>query len=112
MKTKERIEYIDFFRGVGIILMVMGHMAFGGLQGFGDLVEKYIHSFHMPMFFIISGYFYQKKANWISFVKGKMRTIMLPYIAFGGGYSMPDTYVWEKKVKYKKLYHAWFGKVI
>lgn len=85
MRTKERIEYIDFFRGVGITLMVMGHMAFGGLQGFGDLVEKYIHSFHMPMFFIISGYFYQKKANWISFVKGKMRTIMLPYIAFGGG---------------------------
>lgn len=88
MKTKERIEYIDFFRGVGIILMVMGHMAFGGLQGFGYLIEKYIHSFHMPMFFIISGYFYQKKVNWISFVKGKTRTIMLPYIAFGGGYSI------------------------
>lgn len=53
MSNKEhygRIGYIDFLRGFGIICMVMGHI------GFGTLFDKLIHCFHMPMFFIISGF--------------------------------------------------------
>lgn len=85
MKTGNRIKYIDFFKGIGIILMLAGHMAFGGLQGVGDLAEKYIHAFHMPMFFVIWGYFYHKKTNYISFIKGKSKTLLIPYIVFFGG---------------------------
>lgn len=88
MKTSSRIKYIDFFKGIGIILMVTGHLTFGGLHGVGNLAEKYIHAFHMPMFFIISGYFYNKKTNYASFIKSKCRTLLLPYIVFGGCYSL------------------------
>ena len=53
MKQVNRIEYIDIFRSFGIILMIMGHI------GYGDTFDFFIHAFHMPMFFFISGYFYQ-----------------------------------------------------
>lgn len=51
----ERLDYIDIFRALGIILMVMGHI------GFGSKFDKFIHAFHMPMFFWISGFFIKKE---------------------------------------------------
>lgn len=48
---KSRMDYIDIYRAFGIILMVMGHIGFGGK------FDKFIHAFHMPMFFFISGFF-------------------------------------------------------
>ena len=47
---KKRLDYVDYARGVGVILMLIGHL------GFGDGVYKVIYSFHMPLFFLISGY--------------------------------------------------------
>jgi fucose 4-O-acetylase-like acetyltransferase len=42
---QNRIFFIDIFRGIGIILMIMGHIYFG------VRFDKFIHAFHMPMFF-------------------------------------------------------------
>lgn len=56
-----RIDYIDIFRAFGIILMVMGHLNFGGN------FDHFIHAFHMPMFFFVSGFLY--KNNNITFGK-------------------------------------------
>lgn len=41
----QRIEYIDIAKGVGIILMIMGHI------GYGELFHRFIHAFHMPLFY-------------------------------------------------------------
>ena len=49
-----RLNDVDLFRAVGIVLMIMGHV------GFGNMFSKWIHIFHMPMFFVISGYFFSK----------------------------------------------------
>ena len=75
-KYKERLDYIDMLRALGIILMIMGHVAFG------NVFKKYIHIFHMPMFFIISGYFW-KSQSFSSMLKKKARTLLIPYFAFG-----------------------------
>lgn len=57
METKKvkngRIDSIDIFRGIGIIIMVMGHI------GFGSIFDHLIHAFHMPMFYFISGMFFK-----------------------------------------------------
>ena len=50
MKT-ERENYIDVVRGIGIVLMILGHVPLSAHY------DHFIHAFHMPMFFIISGYF-------------------------------------------------------
>lgn len=72
----KRIDYIDLFRAWGILLMIMGHVAFGG--GF----DKWIHIFHMPMFFIVSGYFY-KKQEFLILLRKRLKCLILPYFIFG-----------------------------
>lgn len=47
----ERDCRFDIMRGIGIILMMLGHIP---VEGFAYRV---IYSFHMPMFFLLSGYF-------------------------------------------------------
>ena len=49
-KINKRIDTVDVLRAVGILIMVMGHVGFGGK------FDRYIHSFHMPLFVLISGY--------------------------------------------------------
>lgn len=78
MSSQKRIEYLDIFRGIGIFLMVMGHTDFGGVWSY------FIHAFHMPMFFFISGYFYKEKSiSTLEILTKKIKTLLLPYIIFG-----------------------------
>lgn len=76
---KKRIAWMDIFRGYGIILMIMGHVEFGSRFDF------FIHAFHMPMFFFISGYFFSNKnISTLDFIKKKAKALLLPYIVWGG----------------------------
>lgn len=49
MDNTKRIDWIDVAKGVGIFLMVMGHTSMP------DAVNRWIYSFHMPLFFLLSG---------------------------------------------------------
>lgn len=49
MQTKERIVWIDQLRAVAFIFVILGHMTIN------KTVESWIYSFHMPLFFLISG---------------------------------------------------------
>ena len=44
----KRIDYLDYSKGIAIILVVLGHIFNGGN------IKTYIYSFHIPLFFIIS----------------------------------------------------------
>lgn len=72
-----RIEYIDILRAIGILFMIVGHLEIGGTR-----MDHIIHSFHMPLFFIISGYFY-KTGEIKKQIAHKVRTILVPYFVFG-----------------------------
>lgn len=76
MNKNKRIDYIDLLRALGIIAMIMGHVGFGGF------FDKWIHIFHMPMFFIISGYFF-KEQDYNSLIKKRVKTLLIPYVVFG-----------------------------
>ena len=71
-----RIEAIDIEKAFGIVLMIMGH------QFYGDSFDKLIHGFHMPMFFIISGFLYRSKNDFVMFLKRKAQTLIVPYFFF------------------------------
>lgn len=72
----QRIEYIDYLRCFGIIIMIMGHIGFSGI------FDKWIHSFHMPLWFFISGYFCSKSQPIGNHIYKRLRTILVPYVLF------------------------------
>lgn len=72
-----RMEYIDIYRGIGIVLMIMGHIGFGGK------FDLWIHAFHMPMFFFISGFLHKNKDSFCELIKKKAKALLIPYLIFG-----------------------------
>lgn len=76
---QSRIEFIDVAKGIAIICVILGHCVIQGPSN--DLViYKIINSFHMPIFFIIIGYFINNKKPTNEFIKNKARTLLIPYI--------------------------------
>lgn len=49
--TNERDKSIDIIKAILICLVVVGHISHSG-----SVIHRYIYTFHMPVFFIISGY--------------------------------------------------------
>lgn len=77
METKQRIEWIDIAKGIGIILVVLGHCVVKS-----DSVHKFIFAFHMPLFFFLSGYcFHVEKYKSIREVfSARAKALLIPYM--------------------------------
>ena len=75
----KRINFIDIARSFAIIFIVLGHTLVHSVNC--GIIFKLLYSFHVVLFFIISGYTYKIKGNqnfW-SFTKNKFIRIMIPY---------------------------------
>lgn len=71
------LYYINTAKVLGIILMLLGH-----LPVCPDLYI-FILSFHMPLFFFISGFLFTKKKDSIkTFLLHKTRTLVIPFLFF------------------------------
>jgi fucose 4-O-acetylase-like acetyltransferase len=73
----KRIEYIDIARGIGILLVVLGHNDFALVSPFA---YKVIYSFHMPLFFFLSGYFINPSVGFWEFIKKRFNSLLKPYL--------------------------------
>lgn len=75
---KNRIEWIDNLRGIVIILVVIGHLSIP------LMLQTFIYSFHMPLFFFLSGYLFNKKTfnSMKEFATKKFHAILVPYFFF------------------------------
>jgi len=74
--TRQRNQTLDILKGFGIILMVIGH------NGAPTWLHNTIYSFHMPLFFIASGWFFSEKDidEPIDYLKRKIKGIYWPYL--------------------------------
>ncbi len=72
--SKLRLNYLDIAKGIGIILMIIGHIA-----AEYEYIRKFILCFHMPLFFIISGYFFRHREN-KECLKYIFKRLIIPYI--------------------------------
>lgn len=89
---KKRNDYIDYVKGIAIILVVIGHSVQYGsgkdyLESaafFSNPIFKFIYSFHMPLFMAISGYLFFNtiKKESIDIITGKIKGILIPIISF------------------------------
>lgn len=73
-----RIKWVDAAKALGIILVFWGHILDGDIPIQGD-IRKVIYSFHMPMYFILSGYVFKTKAlSFREYVNNRFKKILLP----------------------------------
>ena len=72
-----RIGYFDVARGIGIALVVLGHNDLGALSPF---FQQLIYSFHIPLFFFLSGYFINTSIPFLEFFKKRFHAILKPYL--------------------------------
>lgn len=73
----KRDKSIDFLKGVAIFSVVLGHCWF-----ISDELFEFIYSFHMPLFFCISGYLFNTKKKYGTFLISKIKTLIIPYVLF------------------------------
>lgn len=71
---KVRVAWIDYLKFVAIIFVVWGHN-YGGLV----YVRDFIYSFHMPLFFMISGYLFKTNLSYRENLTKSFKTLLLPY---------------------------------
>ena len=71
----ERVEWIDCAKGIGIILVIMGHSICP------DTLLYWLYTFHMPLFFFLSGltFNFDKYFEFKSFVISKIKSLLIPY---------------------------------
>lgn len=70
---------IDTAKGIAILLVIIGHCYW--LRDFGFLA-RFIYSFHMPLFFIISGFFL-KDITFKQAIKKYGKAYLWPYLIIG-----------------------------
>ena len=72
----KRLVWIDLAKGIGVILMVIGHM-----PSMPSVIHDWIFSFHMPLFFFLSGYLFSKKKVADCF-KTSIKNYLKPYVIY------------------------------
>lgn len=93
--TREREVWVDYIKGFACIFVVLGHfyqsMTKSGILPIGDFYvwfNQTIYTFHVPIFFICSGYLYQKYSEvsdsrtWMLNAKKKFVVLGVPYFVF------------------------------
>lgn len=82
----QRFEYIDIAKGIGILLVVWGHILLTGIS------HRVIYAFHMPLFFLISGMLFRREKfnNFGVFLKRRTKRLLIPFVI----YSIITWFIW------------------
>ena len=83
-RTNDHIALWDNLKFLLILLVVVGHFAdfFTAESNSFRALFLFIYSFHMPMFFFVSGWFFKSKDNVGHQIIRKIKTLLGPYIVF------------------------------
>ena len=94
VSDQKRLDYLDLLKGFAIFLVVMGHFLGWTFPsdvertGFSVFVEDAIYSFHMPLFFFVSGYLVDlREKEWslrtgVTVMRKKVVALLLPGFSF------------------------------
>lgn len=77
--SSRNISY-DIAKGIGILLMVIGH------TGCPNWLHNAIYSFHMPLFFILSGLCLNDQrieGSTMQYICNKVKRLYIPFVKFG-----------------------------
>ena len=71
---RKRIEWVDIAKGITIVLMIIGH------TGCPRIISSWIYSFHMPLFFILSGLTTNWGGHYLAFALKKIKSMLIPFL--------------------------------
>lgn len=75
LTNKTRTKWIDISKGFAMLLVIIGHCSYAP-----DYLKSWLYSFHMPLFFILSGIVLSiDKYNFKEYFKKKVQSILIPY---------------------------------
>jgi fucose 4-O-acetylase-like acetyltransferase len=90
--TEQRREWVDISRGIGIVLVVVGHTLRGLVSSSVMInstgmrfVDGWIYAFHMPLFFFLAGVFLPRSAQqpFGRFATRQFERLGYPYLLWG-----------------------------
>lgn len=89
MNDRTRNQNVDLLRGIAAVLMVLGHSFIVYPVNISEVhwcaaIRHFIYTFHMELFFILSGFVYCC-TNYKDFLRRKVERIAIPYFVFGIG---------------------------
>lgn len=74
----KRFDYVDIAKGLGIMLVIMGHIEYAYVPFCGSV--------HIPLFFILSGYLYDMErpctASYGETVRKRVKRLLIPYFVY------------------------------
>lgn len=133
MERKAYFEKLDIIKGLAIFLVILGHcIQCGSGNGFcqsqlffEDSLYRFIYSFHMPLFMMISGFLYSKTLSGKPFLwtlKNRSQRLLLPIVAWatilmlpgfvrGGGFDIGG-YLYSILTGFWFLWAVWWATII
>lgn len=100
----DRKKWLDIAKGIGIIAVVIGHS--------GSKEANLLYWFHMPLFFVISGFLFKPCLDWkslLSWVNKRVRQLLIPYISFLGLIVVVEFYLNNKYFNLYEIIKAFFS---
>lgn len=103
MEKGNRTQSVDIAKGILIILVVVAHAQ-------ADMIHDIIFMFHMPLFFVISGFLMKReKLLKAGYVLGKIKHLIVPYVV----YLVLDMLLVRKTLSvHDWMYAIWGGRAI
>lgn len=89
MEKKQYYPAVDVLRGMAILCVLIYHsiieypINLREIYPFGDMLFRMLATFHMPLFFILSGFVYSCR-NYGEYLKKRCLRLLLPYFVFAG----------------------------
>lgn len=72
---QKRLFWVDTAKGWGILAIMVSHVFTG------HPVSRWLYSFHVPLFFFLSGFLFRVDRPWGDFWRGKVKKLLIPYFA-------------------------------
>ena len=78
LAKENRIDWIDMAKGYGMLFVIWAHLDSG-------VISSWMYTFHLPLFFFLSGYTFRTTDTFECFVKKKIKRMLIPYLWLGVG---------------------------
>lgn len=83
---RQRLDFIDLAKGFGMLMVIYLHISINYPSDINVYAnswwDRYVHTMFMPIFFILSGYFFSVKKPFKEWVLKKTKRLVLPFCMF------------------------------